>query len=92
MVHEVDVLNPVPESEQRWLSRTLKNETVGGLLLMAAAVFALVWANSNWASSYESLVSFEVGPESLGLNLSLGTWASDFVGNFLLCDWLRTKT
>ena len=56
MVHEVDVLNPVPESEQRWLSRALKNETVGGLLLMAAAVFALVWANSNWASTYESLV------------------------------------
>ena len=79
MVHEVDVLNPVPESEQRWLSRALKNETVGGLLLMGAAVFALVWANSNWASSYESLVSFEVGPESLVLHLSLGAWASDFL-------------
>ena len=79
MVHEVDVLNPVPESEQRWLSRALKNETVGGLLLMGAAVFARVWANSNWASSYESLVSFQVGPESLGLHLSLGAWASDFL-------------
>ena len=79
MVHEVDVLNPVPESEQRWLSRALKNETVGGLLLMGAAVFALVWANSNLASSYESLVSFQVGPESLGLHLSLGAWASDFL-------------
>ena len=46
---------------------------------MGAAVFALVWANSNWASSYESLVSFQVGPESLGLHLSLGAWASDFL-------------
>ena len=79
MVHEVDVLNPVPESEQHWLSRALKNETVGGLLLIGAAVFALFWANSNWASSYESLVSFQVGPESLGLHLSLSAWASDFL-------------
>ena len=79
MVHEVDVLNPVPESEQRWLSRALKNETVGGLLLMGAAVVALIWANSNWATSYESLVSFQIGPETLGLHLSLGAWASDFL-------------
>jgi hypothetical protein len=32
MVNEVDVLNAVPESEQSWISRVLKNETVGGLL------------------------------------------------------------
>lgn len=79
MVHEVDVLNAVPESEQRWLSRALKNETVGGLLLMSAAVIALIWANSNWASSYESLVRYQIGPESLGLHLSLNVWASDFL-------------
>jgi NhaA family Na+:H+ antiporter len=76
---EVDVLNAVPESEQRWLLRVLKNETVGGLLLMGAAVTALIWANSNWASTYESLVSYQIGPESLGLNLSLSEWASDFL-------------
>ena len=79
MVHEVDVLTAVPESEQRWLSRALKNETVGGLLLMSAAVIALVWANSSWASSYESLVSYQIGPDSLGLHLSLSAWASDFL-------------
>ena len=79
MVHEVDVLTSVPESEQRWLSRALKNETVGGLLLMSAAVIALVWANSSWASSYESLVSYQIGPDSLGLHLSLSAWASDFL-------------
>ena len=79
MVHEVDVLTAVPESEQRWLSRALKNETVGGLLLMSAAVVALVWANSSWASTYESLVSYQIGPDSLGLHLSLSAWASDFL-------------
>lgn len=79
MAHEIDVLNAVPETEQRWISRVLKNETAGGLLLMCAAVVALIWANSNWANSYQSLVSYQIGPDSLGLNLSLGTWAADFL-------------
>jgi NhaA family Na+:H+ antiporter len=79
MVNEVDVLNAVPESEQNWISRVLKNETVGGLLLIAAAVLALIWANSAWASSYQSLTSYQIGPESLHLNLSLSTWAADFL-------------
>lgn len=79
MTKEANVLNAVPENEQRWILRVLKNETVGGLLLMGAAVIALIWANSNWASSYESLVSYQIGPESLGLNLSLSEWASDFL-------------
>lgn len=79
MVNEVDVLNAVPESEQNWISRVLKNETVGGLLLIAAAVFAMIWANSAWATSYQSLTSYQIGPESLHLNLSLSTWAADFL-------------
>jgi NhaA family Na+:H+ antiporter len=79
VAHEVDVLNPVPESEQGRISSALKNETVGGLLLIGAAAIALVWANSNWASSYESLVSYQIGPESLHLHLSLSTWAADFL-------------
>jgi NhaA family Na+:H+ antiporter len=79
VAHEIDVLNPVPESEQGRISSALKNETVGGLLLMGAAAIALIWANSNWASSYESLVSYQIGPESLHLHLSLSTWAADFL-------------
>ncbi len=79
MVNEVDVLNAIPESEQNWISRVLKNETVGGLLLIAAAVFALIWANSAWANTYQSLTSYQIGPESLHLNLSLSTWAADFL-------------
>ena len=68
MSHEVDVFSEVPETEQRWLARALKSETVGGLLLMSAALIALIWANSAWADSYESLVNFKIGPESLHLN------------------------
>lgn len=79
MANEVDVLNAVPESEQNWISRVLKNETFGGLLLIGAAVLALIWANSAWATSYQSLTSYQIGPESLHLNLSLSTWAADFL-------------
>ena len=79
MSHEVDVFREVLETEKRWLARALKSETVGGLLLMAAAIVALVWANSAWSDSYESIVNFNVGPESLHLNLTLNVWAADFL-------------
>lgn len=79
MAQEIDVLNAVPLSEQRWISRVLKNETIGGLLLIGAAFLALIWANSNWADSYQSLTSYQIGPESLHLDLSLSTWAADFL-------------
>ena len=79
MSHEVDVFSEVPETEQRWLARALKSETVGGLLLMAAAIVALFWANSAWSDSYESIVNFNVGPESLHLSLTLNVWAADFL-------------
>ncbi len=68
-----------PLSERLWLLRILRLETVGGLLMLMAAVIALVWANSRWATSYHDLLAIEVGPEALGLHLSLGTWAADFL-------------
>ncbi|GAA1953477.1 Na+/H+ antiporter NhaA [Nocardioides panacihumi] len=55
----------------------LRAETTGGLLLIAAAAVAIVWANSLWQSSYAALRDFQVGPEALHLHLSLGAWASD---------------
>ncbi len=55
----------------------LRKETVGGALLLIAAVVAMVWANSPASDSYQALREFEVGPEWLHLNLSLGTWAAD---------------
>jgi NhaA family Na+:H+ antiporter len=55
----------------------LRSETVGGTLLLAAAAIALVWANSPWAEAYETLRDTRVGPESLHLDLTLGTWAAD---------------
>ena len=59
------------------IAEVLRKETVGGALLLVAAAVALVWANSSWANAYESLRDTVVGPESLHLHLSLGTWAGD---------------
>ncbi|MDQ3105198.1 MAG: Na+/H+ antiporter NhaA [Actinomycetota bacterium] len=55
----------------------LRKETVGGALLLAATVVAMVWANSPYADSYTALRDHEIGPESLHLNLAMGTWAAD---------------
>jgi len=64
-------------SERSWLLRVLRLETVGGILMLAAAAIALVWANSRWVDSYQTLISTEFGPEALHLPLSV--WAADFL-------------
>ncbi len=55
----------------------LRDETVGGIILLIAAAIALIWANSPWSAAYENLVNLEVGPAALHLNLTLGDWAAD---------------
>ncbi|MGY1855306.1 Na+/H+ antiporter NhaA [Modestobacter sp. SYSU DS0290] len=64
-------------AETSRIGEVLRQETVGGVLLMIGALLALVWANSPWSESYESLRDLRVGPESLHLDLTLGTWAAD---------------
>ncbi|WP_083966689.1 Na+/H+ antiporter NhaA [Demequina globuliformis] len=64
-------------STERNLADILRTERAGGILLLIGTVIALVWANTAWADSYESLRDFEFGPESLHLHLSVGTWAKD---------------
>jgi Na+:H+ antiporter, NhaA family len=64
-------------TEAQRVTSVLRKETVGGALLLVGAAIALVWANSPWAESYETLRDTRVGPESLHLDLSLGTWAAD---------------
>jgi NhaA family Na+:H+ antiporter len=63
--------------EARRITGVLRKETVGGALLLLAAVLALAWANSPWAESYAVLRDTRVGPSSLHLDLTLGTWAAD---------------
>jgi NhaA family Na+:H+ antiporter len=68
-----------PLAERIWLLRVLRLETVGGLLMLVAAISALLWANSNWASTYQELITIEVGPEALHLHLPIYVWAADFL-------------
>ncbi|WP_043639514.1 Na+/H+ antiporter NhaA [Nonomuraea candida] len=63
--------------EARRIADILRKETIGGALLLAAALAALIWANSPWAGTYEGLRAIEVGPAALHLNLDLATWAAD---------------
>ncbi len=64
-------------SEATRIAHILRQETVGGGLLLAGTVIALIWINSPAGDSYSALRDFTVGPESLHLDLSLGTWAAD---------------
>jgi NhaA family Na+:H+ antiporter len=64
--------------ERTFVADALRTETVGGVLLLVAAVTALIWANiPALHDSYESFGHFHLGPEALGLNLSLEHWAAD---------------
>ena len=63
--------------EAKFVAELLRTETVGGAILLIAAVTALVWANSPWRSGYSTLRDTVVGPSALHLDLSLGTWAAD---------------
>ena len=78
--------------ERGWLVDQLRDETVGGGLLLIAATLALVWANSPWADSYAALVALPVGPASVGLQLPLGAWAADgLLSVFFLVVGLELK-
>jgi len=64
-------------SETQVVTKALRTETVGGAILLIAAVAALVWANSPWREAYAGLRDFSVGYEPWHLDLTLGQWAAD---------------
>ncbi|MFI8399745.1 Na+/H+ antiporter NhaA [Streptomyces sp. NPDC085463] len=70
-------LGLLPLPERRYLTDALRTETVGGMLLLLAAVVALIWANTPLSDSYESVREFHFGPAALGLDLSVQHWAAD---------------
>ncbi|MFM9626116.1 MULTISPECIES: Na+/H+ antiporter NhaA [Streptomyces] len=64
--------------ERNYVADALRTETVGGVLLLVAAVTSLIWANTPALhDSYESVSHYHLGPEALGLNLSIEHWAAD---------------
>ena len=65
-----------PDASQRFVDY-LRVEQVGGAVLLAAAVLALVAANSPLREAYESLRSFTFGPAFLHARLDVRHWAAD---------------
>jgi NhaA family Na+:H+ antiporter len=64
-------------SESTYVGALLRQETVGGLLLLVVTILALAWANSSWSAAYERLRSLQVGPGALDLHLTLEQWSAD---------------
>ncbi len=73
------VFRRLPRLERGRLAEILRTETVGGALLIIFAIVALVWANSPWSASYESVKNTAIGPHLWHLDLSLAAWAADFL-------------
>jgi Na+:H+ antiporter, NhaA family len=70
---------PLARLVARPVREFLRIEAAGSLLLLLAAAVALVWANSPWASSYDTLwhthLVLDLGP--LHLDESLQHWVND---------------
>jgi len=63
--------------EARRIAAILRQETIGGALLLGAALLGMIWANTPWSAGYESLRDHHLGPAALHLDLSVATWAAD---------------
>jgi NhaA family Na+:H+ antiporter len=64
-------------AEVHRVTTLLRRESVGGMLLVVAAIAAIVWANSPASESYFALRDFRFGYEPWHLELSVGAWAAD---------------
>ena len=65
--------------ERKHVAEVLRTETVGGALLITFAIIGLIWANSPWRASYDTVKNTVVGPHLWHLDLSLANWAADFL-------------
>jgi len=59
----------------------IRTEASGGLVLMAAAIVALAWANSPWAASYHHLWETRIA-------LRVGAWSADHSLHYWINDGL----
>lgn len=76
------------------LQAFLQEESAGGVLLLAAAVVAIVWANSPWGASYERIwhTELEVRLGRWGISEDLRHWVNDaLMSLFFLVVGLEIK-
>lgn len=76
MARKFRIFSRVSKGQSKWLRTALQNETTGGILLLAAALVAIIWASIDY-SSYSQIKEFKFGPTEINLELSLGKWAAD---------------
>jgi Na+:H+ antiporter, NhaA family len=85
---------PVPRLVLQPLQSFLRTEEASGLLLLAAAVTALVWANSPWRATYDALwhTELSIGLGGLSLADDLQHWVNDaLMALFFLVVGLEIK-
>lgn len=70
-------LRLAPHELWRGIRSTARSDVLGGALLLAATVAAVVLANSPAAPWYEGVRDFTFGIPALHLDLSVGAWAAD---------------
>jgi Na+:H+ antiporter, NhaA family len=66
-----------PHELWRGIRSTARSDVLGGALLLAATVAAIILANSPAAPWYEGVRDFTFGIPELHLDLSVGAWAAD---------------
>ncbi|HJU75199.1 MAG TPA: Na+/H+ antiporter NhaA, partial [Gemmatimonadaceae bacterium] len=86
---------------RRWFQRFLEpfeqfaqTGSLASVLLIAAMIVAMVWANSPWAASYSTLWNFKfvIGPASAPIALTLQHWINDgLMAAFFLLVGLEIK-
>jgi Na+:H+ antiporter, NhaA family len=71
----------VPRAVVQPVQRLLDHEAAGGIVMLAAAVVAIVWANSPWSGTYVDLWETPLRVELGGVleldHLSLQAWVND---------------
>ncbi|AXL11046.1 Na+/H+ antiporter NhaA [Microbacterium foliorum] len=70
-------LRLAPHELWRGIRSNARSDVLGGSLLLAATVAALILANTPAVSWYESVRDFTFGIPALHLDLSVGAWAAD---------------
>lgn len=73
----IRILSFTSKREAARISRILRADFYAGLIVMSAAALGFIAANTPVSEWYFALRDTTVGPEALGLNLSIGHWASD---------------
>lgn len=78
------LFGPGEPGDRSFVAAALRTETVGGAVLLVAAVVAVVWANLPVRDAYTALRetvpydgTLELGPLSFHLDLTLAAWAGD---------------